>query len=105
MTEDGKLINSAEFTGLTSAEARQKLAEKAESEGFGKKKTNYRLRDWLFSRQRYWGEPIPLIHLAIEDCKKTPHITDISEATDMNLAYILKRDPAVGEDCKGTICK
>lgn len=100
MTEDGKLINSAEFTGLTSAEARQKLAEKAESEGFGKKKTNYKLRDWLFSRQRYWGEPIPLIHLEIEDIKKLPHISSISEAADSNLAYILKRDEVAGECVK-----
>ncbi len=91
-TNDGTLINSAEFTGLTSAEAREKLAQKAESEGFGRKKINYKLRDWLFSRQRYWGEPIPLIHLAMEDVKQLPHISDISEATDMNLAYILKRD-------------
>ncbi len=96
-TNDGILVNSAEFTGFTSAEARQKLALKAESEGFGKKKTNYKLRDWLFSRQRYWGEPIPLIHLAIEDVKKLPHITDISEAIDVNLAYILKRDEVEGE--------
>ena len=99
-TDDGILINSSEFTGLSSAEARIKFAEKAESEGFGKKKTNYKLRDWLFSRQRYWGEPIPLIHLAIEDVKKLPHITDISEATDPTLAYILKRDEVDGEYIK-----
>ena len=41
--------------------------EKAEKEGFGKKVTNYKLRDWIFSRQRYWGEPIPLIHISHED--------------------------------------
>ncbi len=59
---------------LSSQEARVRLAEKAEAEGFGKKKVNYKLRDWLFSRQRYWGEPIPLIHLAIEDIEKLPKI-------------------------------
>jgi leucyl-tRNA synthetase len=85
---------------LPSSEARRKLAEKAESEGFGKKKTNYKLRDWLFSRQRYWGEPIPLIHLAMEDIKELPHISSISEATDTNLAYILKRDEVAGECVK-----
>jgi len=57
-----------------SSEIRQIFSEKAETEGFGHKKVNYKLRDWLFSRQRYWGEPIPLIHLAIEDVKKLPHI-------------------------------
>lgn len=59
---------------ISSPEARKIFSEKAETEGFGHKKMNYKLRDWLFSRQRYWGEPIPLIHLAIEDVKKLPHI-------------------------------
>lgn len=104
MGEDGILVNSSEFDGLTSAEARKTLSEKAESEGFGRKKVNYKLRDWLFSRQRYWGEPIPLIHLAIGDIKQLPHIADISEATDMNLAYILKREPNAEEDTTGVLC-
>lgn len=98
---DGNVIAS----GSASSEARKALAAKAEAEGFGKTKVNYKLRDWLFSRQRYWGEPIPLVHLAIEDLKKTPHITDLSQATDANLAYILKRDALPGENCDGAICK
>ncbi len=98
---DGKVI----ATGASSAEARKTLAAKAESEGFGKTKVNYKLRDWLFSRQRYWGEPIPLVHLDIADLKKTPHIFDLSQATDPNLAYILKRDALPGENCDGAICK
>lgn len=98
---DGKVLE----TGLSSAEARKALAAKAESEGFGKTKVNYKLRDWLFSRQRYWGEPIPLVHLDIADLKKTPHITDLSQATDPSLAYILKRDALPGENCDGAICK
>lgn len=44
----------------------------AEEQGFGKKKVNYKLRDWIFSRQRYWGEPIPVIHLNTEDVAKLP---------------------------------
>ena len=100
MPQDGILMNSGEYDLISSSEARQAFSKKAETEGFGHKKVNYKLRDWLFSRQRYWGEPIPLIHLAIEDVKKLPHIRNISEATDMNLAYILKRDALENEDTK-----
>ena len=71
-TDDGILVNSAEYSGITSEEARRVLTEKAEKEGFGKKKVNYKLRDWIFSRQRYWGEPIPLIHIKKEDVESLP---------------------------------
>ncbi len=59
---EGTLINSAEFSGMDNKEAIQKIAEVAEERGIGKKTINYRLRDWLISRQRYWGTPIPMIH-------------------------------------------
>ncbi|MDD5213591.1 MAG: leucine--tRNA ligase [Candidatus Gracilibacteria bacterium] len=104
--EDGILVNSGEFTGLSSAEARIKLTEFAETNGFGTKKVNYKLRDWLFSRQRYWGEPIPLVHLDLENLKKLPHISSLEEATDANIAYILKRNPVDGEQvCESAKCK
>lgn len=103
--EDGILMNSWEFNWLSSKEARSKLMTFAEEKWFGHKKVHYKLRDWLFSRQRYWGEPIPLIHLAIEDVKKLPHIDDISKATDENLAYILKREPRDWESsCDASTC-
>jgi|GEM_PF-2415331 len=92
-TEDGILVHSAEFTGLKSEEARERMAEWVEKNGVGKKKVNYKLRDWLFSRQRYWGEPIPLVHIDIENLKQLPHITSLGEATDPKMAYILKREP------------
>ncbi|MFC7393572.1 leucine--tRNA ligase [Scopulibacillus cellulosilyticus] len=62
-TDDGKLINSDFLNGLNKKEAIEKMIAWLEEKGFGNKKTTYRLRDWLFSRQRYWGEPIPIIHM------------------------------------------
>jgi leucyl-tRNA synthetase len=59
--DDGKLVNSGEFDGLMSDEARTKIVKWLEKQGTGRAKTTYRLRDWVFSRQRYWGEPIPLV--------------------------------------------
>ena len=58
-----KLINSEEFTGLTVEEAKEAITDKLVNMGVARRKTNYRLREWIFARQRYWGEPIPIIHL------------------------------------------
>ena len=69
-TGDGKHINSGFLDGLEKVEAMAKAIEWLEQKGVGEKKISYRLRDWLFSRQRYWGEPIPMIHW--EDGTTTP---------------------------------
>ncbi|AFY48257.1 leucyl-tRNA synthetase [Nostoc sp. PCC 7524] len=61
-TEPGILINSGAFTGLNSTDAKQAITKYAEENSFGKERVQYRLRDWLISRQRYWGAPIPVIH-------------------------------------------
>ncbi len=59
---EGLMINSGQFNGLSSEEARDKIPAFLEKENIGKQTTNYKLRDWVFSRQRYWGEPIPVVH-------------------------------------------
>jgi leucyl-tRNA synthetase len=69
-TEDGILVNSAQFSGQTSSEARTTMAGFAEEKGFGKATVNFRLRDWLISRQRYWGAPIPIVYCP--DCGIVP---------------------------------
>jgi leucyl-tRNA synthetase len=67
---EGTLVNSDFLNGLSVAEAKEKIIEFLESKGIGHAKTNYKLRDWVFSRQRYWGEPIPII--CCEKCGYVP---------------------------------
>jgi leucyl-tRNA synthetase len=69
-TADGVMVNSDEFNGLPNTDAMEKMADLAESKGWGKRTVNYKLKDWLISRQRYWGTPIPVIHC--EDCGAVP---------------------------------
>jgi len=59
---DGFAVNSGEYDGLPTAEFKEKITRRLEEKGIGKAAINYKLRDWLFSRQRYWGEPFPLVH-------------------------------------------
>ena len=69
-TDKGVLKNSGQFDGLTFAEAFDAIAEQLEKEGKGQRKTNFRLRDWSVSRQRYWGAPVPVIYC--DDCGMVP---------------------------------
>ena len=66
----GTMINSGEWNGMESAVLKKEAPAFIEEKGFGKKTTNYKLRDWVFSRQRYWGEPIPIVHCP--DCGPVP---------------------------------
>lgn len=69
-TEPGVMINSGEFNGMNSEDAKRDIPGILEGRGIGKKTVNYKLRDWVFSRQRYWGEPIPIVHCP--DCGAVP---------------------------------
>ncbi len=68
--EDGTAVNSGIIDGLTTPEAKKKITKWLEEKGIGKAKVNFKLRDWLFARQRYWGEPFPLVHC--EKCGTVP---------------------------------
>jgi leucyl-tRNA synthetase len=59
---NGRAINSGKYNGLTTAEFKEKITAELSAAGLGKKAVNYKLRDWLFSRQRFWGEPFPILH-------------------------------------------
>jgi leucyl-tRNA synthetase len=71
-TEDGTAINSGTLDGLPTAEAKKKITLELEAKGAGKFAVSYRLRDWVFARQRYWGEPIPIIHCAKDGVVPVP---------------------------------
>lgn len=86
--EDGYLVNSGEFDGLFGDEAREAIVAKLEKEGLATFKTNYRLRDWLISRQRYWGAPIPVIH-----CPKCGDVAVPYEDLPVKLPYDVEFKP------------
>lgn len=69
-TDEGVQVNSGKFDGLASGEGMQEIANHVEEQGWGQRSVNYRLRDWLVSRQRYWGTPIPIIYC--EECGAVP---------------------------------
>jgi leucyl-tRNA synthetase len=87
--EDGRLIASDDYSGMSSEHARKALAERVQALGIGRKTINYRFRDWLVSRQRYWGTPIPIVYC--ERCGEVP-------VPDEDLPVLLPPDvPITGE--------
>jgi leucyl-tRNA synthetase len=69
-TGDGNLVRSDKYSGLPWREAKRRITEDLAAKGAGKASVNYKLRDWLFSRQRYWGEPIPIVWVSEEDYRR-----------------------------------
>jgi leucyl-tRNA synthetase len=77
--EQGVAINSDEFNGLPTAEFKQRITQWLASAGLGRQAVNYKLRDWLFSRQRFWGEPFPLLHELDPDGNRTGRVRAVEE--------------------------
>ncbi len=84
----GKLVNSGQFNGLSSQEAIEKITGWLEKKGSGRKTVQYKLRDWVFSRQHYWGEPIPIIH-----CQKCGAVPVSEKDLSVELPYVEKYQP------------
>ncbi|MDQ8200406.1 leucine--tRNA ligase [Pelagicoccus enzymogenes] len=94
-TGDGVLVNSGEFDGLPWQEAKEKITAKLKAEGTGEESTQYKLRDWLFSRQRYWGEPFPIAWVSKED-----YVKAVASGV---LADWLPEEPVTYTDETGTV--
>jgi leucyl-tRNA synthetase len=95
----GKLINSGQFNGLSSEEAIEKITQWLEKKGLARKTVQYKLRDWVFSRQHYWGEPIPIIH-----CQKCGVVPVPEKDLPVELPHIERYKPTgTGESPLATI--
>lgn len=104
-TEEGILVNSGEFNGMKNTEAKKAITQKAVDEGFGEFKTQFRLRDWLISRQRYWGAPIPVVYC--DKCGIQPVPEDqlpVLLPKDVDFSVVGKSPITTSPTFKDTVC-
>ena len=104
-TDEGVLINSNEFNGMKNTEAKKAITQKAVDGGFGEFKTQYRLRDWLISRQRYWGAPIPVVYC--DKCGIVPEKEEnlpVMLPTDVDFSVVGKSPITTSKTFKDTTC-
>ncbi|MBE6723115.1 leucine--tRNA ligase [Caproicibacterium amylolyticum] len=94
----GVMVNSGFLNGLTVEEAKAKIKDYMEEKGFGHKKVNYKLRDWVFARQRYWGEPIPIVH-----CDKCGYVPLPEDQLPLRLPEVESYEPT--DDGESPIAK
>ncbi|MBQ6057577.1 MAG: leucine--tRNA ligase, partial [Treponema sp.] len=103
--EPGVLVNSNEFNGMKNEEAKKAITQKAVDGGFGEFKTQYRLRDWLISRQRYWGAPIPVVYC--DKCGIVPEKEEnlpVMLPTDVDFSVVGKSPITTSKTFKDTTC-
>ncbi|MEA5508757.1 leucine--tRNA ligase [Crocosphaera sp. UHCC 0190] len=104
-TEPGIMVNSGEFDGMKSTEGKNAIIEYAEKHGYGKARIQYRLRDWLISRQRYWGCPIPVVHcpscgsIAVPDANLPVKLPENVEFTGRGASPLAKLEDWINVPC------
>lgn len=104
-TDSGVLVNSGEFNGMKNEDAKKAITQYAVDKGFGEFKTQFRLRDWLVSRQRYWGAPIPVVYC--DKCGIQPVPEDqlpVLLPTDVDFSVVGKSPITTSKTFKDTVC-
>ena len=104
-TDEGVLVNSNEFNGMKNTEAKNAITQKAVDGGFGEFKTQYRLRDWLISRQRYWGAPIPVVYCDKCGIQPVPeNQLPVLLPEDVDFSVVGKSPITTSKTFKDTVC-